>query len=323
VEAVTKSATSAIASQSAAVKSAVSKQSNVQESALDALYARLSVTDTAPSTIATAGSPAGPDRGAFSFGDPVESVAPSEPVDTAKKIMESHIAKNSSTQIMIEETAPPVTLATQGLKSDVSKKDTQADSGSMSQKDFEAFYFRKAMEYINAMPSSKNVTLQTMQAVSTKLHSSYGPDVSLGTDEVEKLKARFAFAIVNYIKNVLKQGSDLLTIDLIKKALQDAEGNILVLCAKLADMSYLTLEKLDDVGGLCKTMLDVLPKAEPGVAAISKDTKPVAVISKDTKPLAATAKATGVVSRDPMDGVTAWPSQEKREARELTMLGHY
>jgi hypothetical protein len=315
VEAVRNSAAPAIAPQSAVVNSGVSKQSvqesALQESALDELYARLSVTDTAPSPTATAESPAGPDRGAFSFRDPVDSVVPSDPVDTARKILENHIEKNSSTQIKTEETAPAVTSATQGLKSDVSKKATQADSGSMSQEDFEFLYLRKAMEYINAMTSSKNVTLQTMQTVSKKLHSSYSPDVSVDADEVEKLKARFALAIVNYIKNVLKQGSELLTIDLIKKALQDAEGNILILCAKLADMSYLALEKLDDVGGLCKTMLDVLPKADPGVAAMSKYIKPVAAI----------AQATGPVSKDPMDGATAWPFQEKREARGSTMLG--
>jgi hypothetical protein len=179
----------------------------------------------------------------------------------------------------------------------------------MSQVELDHQYLRKAAEYLSALPNNNSVSVQTIKIVTAKLRSSYSLDGKLTAGEVDKLKARYAFAVVNYINQVVKKSAKPLTAEFVKKALQDNDGNILGLYAALVEGQYLTLENLDEVVGLCKTILDILPKAEPTASAFNTKAKPISTAAIEYEPLA----------KDAMDNVKAWPTQEKRENRKLLL----
>jgi hypothetical protein len=181
---------------------------------------------------------------------------------------------------------------------------------SFTQADIEMMYLENAAAYLKALPKVENVAVQTLKAVSTKLQSSYARNTRLSVDEIEKLKARYAFAILQFVKDTAKRDAKPVNTGSIKKILQDSNGNMLVLYAKLVDEKYLSLEDMDGLSTLCRLILDILPKADPSVPAIPKDLKPAATATSmattETKP----------VSKDPMSNVESWPSQERRENRK-------
>lgn len=228
----------------------------------------------------------------FSFGD--------EPITTgtATKGASSHVATSP---------APPV-QANEGIT------ETTDKSEGMSQEGIEHHYLRKAAEYLIVLPNSNNVSVQTITTVAAKLRGSYTLDGKLNAGEADKFKARYAFAVVNYINQVVKKSAKPLTAEFVKKTLQDNDGDILSLYAALVQGGYLTLENLDEVAGLCKTILDILPKVEPTIPAsrtaskTTTETKPVSTVAIENEPLA----------KDPMDSVKSWPTQEKRETRKTT-----
>ena len=178
--------------------------------------------------------------------------------------------------------------------SEVSVKNSTTVQEGLSQEELETEYLRKASEYMDALPDSKGSSASTIRSVSKKLHSSYVPGVDLGSDEIKKLQARYAFAVVNYVNNVLKKGAKSLTTDYVKQVLRENDGNFFQLCATLVDEKYITLESLDEVVGLCKTILDVLPKPDAAVPA----------------------PGTKAISTKPDSTLSAWPAQEKRENRK-------
>jgi hypothetical protein len=180
----------------------------------------------------------------------------------------------------------------------------------ISQEDPEDNYMRKAREYVDALPDSKGNTALLIKTVSKKLRSTFVPDIKLDYENNEIIKTRFAFVIANYLKQILKEGLEPRTTDSVKQTLKDVDGDFLRLCARLVDEKHISLKTLDGITGLVNNVLNILPKAEPFIAAIAKETKPVA---KETKSV---VKDTKPVSNDPVDDMTAWPTQAKRENRK-------
>jgi hypothetical protein len=266
------------------------------ESDLDAIFSRLT-TQTTTTPVAT--SPpktvkdaplAGPDKTLFSFEEEVATT------NTITKANSNHPVSSPVSSVKANE----------GATAEKIKGNDKQEVVSLEERDQQ--YLRKAAEYLSALPNGNIVSVQNIKIVTAKLRSSYSLDGKLTAGEVDKLKARYVFAVVNYINQVVKKSAKPLTADFVKKTLQDNDGNILGLYAALVEGQYLTLENLDEVGGLCKTILDILPKAEPTVSASNTETKPIFTAAMENKPQA----------KDPMDSVKAWPTQEKRENRKTT-----
>ena len=149
-------------------------------------------------------------------------------------------------------------------------------------------YLRKASEYVSALPTSNNTPGHLFKTVFSKLHSTYTPTVKLDLTEADRLKARYAFAIVDFINKNVNTSAAPLTAHKVKDMLQCNDGNFLLLCATLIEEKYMTLKDLDNIVALCKILLDVLPKA------IDSSDNPK---SPD----------------DPIDKMKQWPNQEKRK----------
>lgn len=217
-------------------------------------------------------------------------------------------------------------LAFSGWISKEPQPDTQASASEetkdMSKADLEQLYLRKAYEYLQALPTCSNASVQILKTVSKKLRSSYAPSTSLSAMEVEKLQARYAFTIVNYVKKSDK-GTNPITADTAKYLLRETDGEMLRFFSKLADLEYLSLADIDSSTELCKTLLDVLPKAETATTPVVLEVKPAATTSTSAIEAVAKLGAASTVElqeqvlKDPVDRLKAWPTQEKRENRKL------
>jgi hypothetical protein len=284
--------------------------SSVPESAhepeLDDLFARLSTggisVSPAPAKAAST-STVGPAKSEFSFEEPsiVEEKAsvPETSTVTLSPPSTKTKASPSIAPAAQEKTDSPKVV----VKVEEVEDGTRTDD--VSQKGVEQLYLRKAADYLSALPGANNVSVQTIKTGFSKLRSTYAPEVKLTTDEIEKLKARYAFAVVNYVNNVLKQSAKPITGEAVKKALEDCDGNLLALYGALASKGHVALDEIQSVVGFCKTILDVLPKAEPVAALAVTQTKPATTADAKTAP------------KDPMETLKAWPTQEKRENRKL------
>jgi hypothetical protein len=205
------------------------------------------------------------------------------------------------------------TPVVQEKKSDPVKETTRADvlenreqDATRSQPDIEQLYLKKATAYLQALSNVENVAVQTIKTVSTKLQSSYALDTKLNVDEIDKLKARYTFAVLKHVNQVSKKNAKPVTADFVKKILQDSDGNMLVLYAKLVEEECLSLEDIDGITALCRSILNILPKAESTALTATTASKPTSTSIDETKSEA----------KDPMDNRKAWPTQEKRETRE-------
>ncbi|KAF1847468.1 uncharacterized protein K460DRAFT_275532 [Cucurbitaria berberidis CBS 394.84] len=271
----------------------VSEQ-NSAESTLESMFSRLTTRSPATTSRATEGiSLAGPDKSMFSF----EGYS-----DTADR---GYLAKQP---VSLAKPTPSGTSNATALpenKTEPAKKKYQEEAKNttpgqdMAREDLEQEYLRIASEYVSALPAGQNTTVQAIKAVSKKLRSSYIPDVKLDTKSNETLKARYVFAVISYVNRIAKKGATELTTDFVKDVLKGNDGCFLGLCAILVEKKYIALDNLDDVAGLCKTILDILPKPDREVA-----------IMTTTVPAVEAARS---IYNDPMDKVTAWPTQEKRE----------
>jgi hypothetical protein len=283
---------------------------------LDDLFARLSAHGALkPSSSVKSASPPCALRGFFSFGDESRAqnagtdILNSQSVNIAGATKGSIASKSKTTAVSQGDNA------TQPLK--IATKDETENTEhhkAMSRAYIEQLYLRQAADYLEALPSSNSVPVEIIKSVSKKLRSSYAPNAKLKNEEAEKLKARYASAILNYVNQIYNKAAKPITSDFAKKALQDASGDVLCVCAKLVEQKYISLEDIDNAAGLCKMISHALPEAEvayapatPKVVAIT----PVASIHKPTTPVPA--------SKDPVEGLKAWPTQEKRETRRLSV----
>jgi hypothetical protein len=186
----------------------------------------------------------------------------------------------------------------------------------MSHADMEQLYFRKSADYLEALPSGNDMAVQTIKAISTKLRSSYTVNPRVSGDEVEKLKARYAFAIQNYIKRVLKKDTKPITSDYIKKVLQDTNGDLLRVCVILVEEELISLENMDNVTGLCKMIHNSLPKPKTTVVKLN---------TESSTPSLAVHKPLELVpgTKDPLEDLRSWPTQEKRGTRKCCLPAYF
>lgn len=283
------------------------KLSTFVQSDLDNLYARLSVQSPTSTSKATEdASCAGPDKDMFSF-DSLPRLA-----DKAKKDAEVNIAATQRSTAQADKLNQEMTAAYHDVAKETVRKLETADKNSketfqgtvpafangsrdMLLEELEREYLYRANKYINILPGSKGTTAQIIRGVVRKLHNSYLPHAEDKSDQTDKLKARYVFAITTFV-NKLKKGPKPLTTDFVRQTLKNTDGNFLGLLTTLVDANYITLNSTDDVVGLCKTILDVLPRSELKTASHLAGTTPF--------------------SNDPVDNMKVWPSQEKRETRK-------
>jgi hypothetical protein len=294
------------------IKNETAVKSTEEESTIDDLFARLISQGAlqSPSDMKPA-SPSRPRSGTFSFGDDFVALD-----DATKATSTSGAAVKSRTSVSSTATVVP----------------KQEENKDMSHADIEQLYLRKATDYLEALPSGNNVSVQMIKAVSAKLRCTYAVDAQLSGDEIERLKARYAFAIQNYVKQVYKKNTKPVTSDYIKKVLQDTNADLLQVCARLVDGDLISLQDMDNVAGLCKMIHHVLPKPETTVSTSNNDpaTPSVGVPATQTTTTPFTSKnapSTTVQAdrkllelvpalKDPLEGLKTWPTQEKRETCE-------
>jgi hypothetical protein len=241
--------------------------------------------------------------------------APSALGDLSKVSIDHLTTSDPSKESTKTESMPEFLFATPAAHPDSSVKalhNTTKLSETISEKvekpstrelnEIEREYLRKASEYVSALPASNNTPGHLFKTVSAKFHSSYAPTVKPDAQEVDRLKARYVFAVVNFINQKVKMSATPLTADKVKGMLQSNNGSFLTLCAILVEEKYMALENLDHVVGLCKTVSDALPKVDDAVPRVSP---------------ALTTKSPSTPSNDPMDKMKLWPTQEKRDGKSL------
>ncbi|KAF2126246.1 hypothetical protein P153DRAFT_323456 [Dothidotthia symphoricarpi CBS 119687] len=269
------------------------KQSNQSESNLESMFARLSARDPlSPSSGAPKeSSPAGPNKNLFSFEHTHETTDTTSP-----KSPKSNAVDLSATPVKSEEPNETVSSAMQDRKVEPPKNTDEEQTKvnqrweGVSQEDVANEYLHKASEYIDALPADNHAVIHNVQTASKKLRSAYTPDVKLDKDEVEKLKAQYVSAVVDYVNKFVDKRQSPLTTMCVKQTLQNTNGSFLHLCSTLVNINHLSLQTADDLAALCKAILSILPKSTP-------------TTSRDEMPK----------SGDPVDTLKAWPSQEKRE----------
>lgn len=113
---------------------------------------------------------------------------------------------------------------------------------------------------------------------------------------MEDQQTKFGVAIAQYLNCLGKPAVQAITPESIHGLLKKAEGNFLSVCGHLIGEKRLSIESnLDEVAGLCKAILKMFPNE----GATSSPGPSIQQLS--------------AVSKDPMEKMTAWPTQEKRE----------
>jgi hypothetical protein len=235
---------------------------------------------------------AGPDKAIFTFEDGPEKL-------NQATVLKSYIANLSNGQATIKITHPKTSdspMAEQ-LQPAVTMNTTppeKIEEHDEPNETMEHKYLTKASEYLDSLPTSgKATTAELVKNVAAKLRRPYTCIGALEPDAAEALTGRYLAAVATYCNELGRQGATKVTTDFVKQALKKSDGNFLQLCGALVEENALTIDSLDEVVGLCKAVAEILPK--------------------DVKSEAASVTASTSTFKDPMDKLTAWPTQEKRE----------
>jgi hypothetical protein len=271
---------------------------NKEESALDDLFAHLSSSNLSESSSAKSDSPESPKSKTFSFEERLS------PPSTPTKALDSSTSKPSVAPFKPTESLYDTMAVSRG---DINIQEAE----NVSLTAVEKLYLEKAARYLDALPCDNIDAVQIIKSVSTKLCDVFAPNTSLSADDAEKVKARYAFAILNYIN---KAKAKTITSESAKQIVRESNGKLLRVYAKLVDEEYLSLADMSGVTGLNKVILDVLPKAELNKAPAAPKAESTAT------PIKTQAKSVGTTyvakTEDPINGMKAWPVQEKRETRK-------
>ncbi|EMD63549.1 hypothetical protein COCSADRAFT_190788 [Bipolaris sorokiniana ND90Pr] len=241
---------------------------------IDALFARLKSKDSKLSAPATGSSMA---LGNHKNVAQIESLPSSKTVTLVVPLVPTEAISKKST--------------TDGLPKPVQ---ATAQPAGITQTELENEYMHRASAYVDALPNTKEGTPQLIKVVSNKMRVTYEPLTSMDSKEKDAVKARFAFAIANYLNKTLRKGPTECTVSSIKQKLEDVDGDFLRLCVMLVEEKHMSLETLDDVTGLVKALLDILLKAELTIVPDMLGSK--------------------LVLEDPVDSMKTWPTQEKRNS---------
>ena len=288
-------------------------QTLVAKGSLDDMFARLSAaTPFVPSRPAIELSPAGPDKSMLSFDNC------SETITATTKVFGSASSEEQGQPCPAPALPDTGRLQGQPTHAQSSSKTQQTPSIATwqcePQDECEGEYLRKAAAYFSTLPTRPGDSAHIIKVVATKLHAAYVSNVTeLQTEEVERLRARYIFAVTNYANKKVKLNPEPLTADFVKKVLRNSNGDFLQLCAALVKDKYIALESLKQVTDLCQNVLDVLPKADNSSAIRLLD---IPTVDENTRSAASTAPVANTskkASGDPLEGMKAWPTQEKRE----------
>ena len=315
------------------------KSSGASQAVLEDLFARL---NSATTSHASEGStPVKPDKSMFAFedrlgaastklkttattGEPVPLEKTSSVESLVEKLFLSEESKKSIQVFADADRAEKVKPDQSEAAKDTGVRDASLAHASKpvgerilvgkSQEELETEYMRKASEYMDALPVEQTSASHLIQVVSKKLCSLYSKDDKSN----DSIKARFAFALANYIKKVPKKGLESCSPHSIMPILKDANGDLLKLCAKLVDEKYISLQTLDDVSGMARALLNILPKAEPSIRTLATTTIDTAVAAVESTE-AAESVVVKPVSKDAVGNIKEWPAPEKRENSESTL----
>ncbi|KAF3033884.1 hypothetical protein E8E12_002822 [Didymella heteroderae] len=296
---------------------------------LDDMFARLSgAASSVTSGPAIKLSPIGPDGSIFSFEDRVDDATDAASVSSRTTIISQSQDSKDRSALALRATEPPSATLNQTLPAGMQAPSTSSLEDE-SQNEREATYLRKAAAYLDTLPTRPGDTAHSVKAAAEKLRTVYVPNLHDNQpDEVDKMRARIAFAVTSAAKKNIKASPQPLTTDMVKKILRHCDGDFLRLCAALAKEGHITLRDLKHVTDLCQSVLEVLPKADDGLpagtsskastvtnstslatpAAHSQETH-LELTSEKNGDTAADKKEQG----DPLVGMKAWPTQEKRE----------
>lgn len=283
-----------------------------EESALDDLFARLNAQGGSKlSSSDQSASPPRPKGSIFSFEDGAGvQDAGSDMLRGTSAFMARETMGSDARDLITSTIVLKTDEAAQPAGKD--KIDETGSSEGMSRADVEQLYLRKAADYLETLPSGNSVTVDIIKSVSKKLRTVYAPNAKLSSEEADKLKDRCAFAILNYVNRTYKKAAKPITSEIAKKALHDANGDMLRVYAKLVEEKYLFIEDIDSIAGMCRMITDALPKADAASAPATPKPGP-------NTPVVAVRDPTSSVSagQDPLAGLKTWPTQEKRETRKL------
>lgn len=246
----------------------------------------------------------GPDKSFFSLGDrldtPTATKKASSFTDSRSQATETPVLQASKSSHLpdLRSCAETCEVATR----DAPKGDPQDRP--------EQVYLRKAAEYLVALPCKPGDSTYIIKTAAVKLHEAYAM-TDLQT-EVEKLRARFSFAITTCVNKKLRNSPVTLAADLVKQILRDNSGGLLQLCIALAQDGYIRLDNLEQTTQLCQSILDVLPKAHVSTVSDQAEDPRDAETSSSVEPIASAASSKKI-SNDPVEKMQGWPTQEKRE----------
>lgn len=230
------------------------------EAALDTMFSRLASLSPSPSPSVNT--------------QAVAVVEGKQSESTSKELLHSHVANLAEDVTKSKENASP----NSALADDQDIRGTK----DMSLERLVEAYFEKAFEFLISLPTGhRAITVNPIQTVSSKLKQLYSSGAKIGSPEaIEEARSKVQDSVTAYVNRQHKS----IAAGIIEKIIEDADGDFLRLYVNLVGEKALVLNNLDDVAGLSKAILDVLPKGSD---------KPI--------------------SNDPMDKTSAWPTQEKRE----------
>ncbi|KAH9867906.1 hypothetical protein IAQ61_007210 [Plenodomus lingam] len=227
--------------------------------------------------------------------------------EVGKKVLGDLVANAPIRPAQSKHEEPTQTeIPQQKQSSEVETKSPLRQSDCLSEADWESRYMQKASEYIDALPGSKDTSAHIFRSVTKKLRSIYATGVQLPSEEIRDLKARYIFAVVQYVKGLKKSAPELTTTS-VKQILDANKGDVLQLCVALVLQGHIASGNLEEIVGLCKNVLDILPTPESDVA--SPALKGAVQIAGQMHLL----PHSNPLSKDPGNGMSAWPSPEKRE----------
>lgn len=240
-----------------------------------------------------------------------------------EKKMNTHVASeknieahdNSQVNQLVGKVAE-IKIEDDEIKTEIETEDVNKWDG-MTKEDLEREYLNKASGYLTSLSTTEVTTsAHLIKSVFIKLRRSFGGPMPLGLESVDALKRTLIDAISTYVDGLPSNGAKSLAAAFIEQTLKDNDGDFLQLCAKLVDEKFIALENLDEVVGLCRAVIEIIPKEDikTKLPGSSSTTAPGENL------LNKAANAQKPASKDPMDNMTAWPTQQKRENGKSMIL---
>jgi hypothetical protein len=299
-----------------------SQKANLGSSALDEMFARLAVKNISASPLsAKAVSPLGPDKAMFTFEDDFKGVPDTTKTSTSERADAKARQPLAPTAPLSKQPQDQHGRAKSPQTSSVGMRDAVEHDKSQSNPGEE--YMRKAAAYLHELPCKPGDSVHIIKTAAGKLRAAYRTSLSESqTPDIEKLRARYAFAIISYVNQKVKLSREPLTAEFVKKTLLANDGDFLRLFAALVEGKYIAIENLKHVTDFCQYILNVLPKADVSSTPRERlhfeeaQTGGVSLGLRTNDPAQTPIEAAPQPTHaavDSSEGLKAWPTREKRE----------